>query len=135
MIVVRDTSTISHISSPSIRSLVQRRIDDLGGDRFDSAALGYFMVIEAGDSLEDIQAQIGFDIVRNRHTGIRYDQAGFTPSFEFVEAFPACYDMVIVLGDDGNGIEVFVPIEQGVPTELLSMCRDHAFPSEDGDPL
>jgi hypothetical protein len=83
--------------------------------------------------VEAIQGEIGFDILRNRFTGILFNATGFTPSFEFVEEFPACYDMVFVLDDSGIGIELFVPKEEGIDTDLIAMCRMYAYkaPTED----
>lgn len=111
--------------------MVWQRINDLGGEAFDAAELGYFLVVESGDALEAIKAQIGFDILCNRWTGIRYDQSGFIPSFEFIEEFSFCYDMVFIISDDGFGIEMFVPKSSGVAPELLALCQQFAFPSED----
>ena len=133
MIVVRDLSTIDQISNLQIRELAQQRINDLGGEAFDSNELGYFLVVEAGDTTEAIQAQIGFNILQNRFTGIRFNATGYTPSFEFIEEFPACYDMVFVLDDTGIGIELFVPKEEGIDPDLIAMCRMYAYtaPPED----
>ena len=126
MIIVRDLSARHQIGNIEIRELVTQRMDDLGGDAFDANALGYFLVVEPGDTLEALSAQVGFDILSNRFTGIRYDQTGFMPSFEFVEEFTACFDMVLVLSDDGFGVEVFVQKANGVPPDLLAMCQRNA---------
>ena len=134
MIVVRDLSTIDQISNPAIRELVQQRINDLGGESFDSNELGYFLVVESSDTLEALSAQLGFDMLRNRFTGIRFNATGFTPSFEFIEEFVSCYDMVFVLDDTGFGVEIFVPKEEGIDPDLIAMCRMFAYtaPPEDG---
>ena len=133
MIVVRDHSTIDQISSLQIRELVQQRINDLGGVAFDADELGYFLVVESSDTLEALSAQLGFDMLRNRFTGIRFNATGFTPSFEFIEEFSACYDMVFVLDDTGIGVEIFVPKEEGIDPDLIAMCRMYAYkaPPED----
>lgn len=126
MIVVRSLSHTQQISNVAIRELVQQRIDDLHDDGFDLAELGYFLVVEPGDTIEAIDAQVGFPILCNRLTGLRWDQTGFTPSFELVEEFSACFDLVYVTSDDGVGVEVFVPKSEGVDPELLAMCRRYA---------
>ena len=126
MIIVKTIAAIQKISNAAIRALVQQRINDLGGEAFDADSLGYFLVIEAIDTIEAISEQVGFNILHNRFTGTRYDQTGFTPSFEFVEEFPACYDMVFILSDDGYGVEVFVQKASGVSLELLVMCQRYA---------
>ncbi len=126
MQIIRDLASTAQISNPAIRQLVQQRIDELGGEAFDTTALGYLLVIQPGDTLDAIDTQLGFSSLANRVTGIRYEQPGFTPSFEFVEEFPSCYDMVFVLSDDGFGVEVFVPKDIGIP-DLLAMCQRYAF--------
>ena len=133
MNVVRDHSTIDQISNPAIRELVQQRINDLGGVAFDADELGYFLVVESSDTLEALSAQLGFNILRNRFSGIPFNATGFTPSFEFIEEFPACYDMVFVLDDTGIGVEIFVPKEEGIDPDLIAMCRMYAYtaPPED----
>lgn len=132
MIVVRDLSAVPRISNVAIRASVQQRFDDLGGAAFDSDALGYFLVVEAGDTLEAIHAQVGFDLLCNRFTGIRYDQAEFSPSFEFMEELPTCYDMVFILSDDGYGLEVLIPKTDGIDQDLLAMCQRYALKPQDG---
>ena len=133
MHVVEDLQSTHPISNPAIRELVQQRINDLGGESFDSNELGYFLVVESSDTLEALSAQLDFDILRNRFTGIRFNATGFTPSFEFIEEFPACYDMVFVLDDTGIGVEIFVPKEEGIDSDLIAMCRMYAYtaPPED----
>lgn len=134
MHVVEDLQSTHPISNPAIRELVQQRINDLGGESFDSNELGYFLVVESSDTLEALSAKLGFDMLRNRFTGIRFNATGFTPSFEFIEEFPACYDMVFVLDDTGIGVEIFVPKEEGIDPDLIAMCRMFAYtaPPEDG---
>ena len=133
MIVVRDHSSTQEIKHSHIKQLVRQRINDLGGESFDSNELGYFLVVESSDTLEALSAQLGFDMLRNRFTGIRFNDTGFTPSFEFIEEFPACYDMVFVLDDTGIGVEIFVPKEEGIDPDLIAMCRMYAYtaPPED----
>ena len=131
MQIIRDLPSTLNISDAAIRTLVQKRIDDLGGDQFNTTELGYFLIVEPGDSLDTINTQIGFNILANRFTGIRWDQPGFTPSFEFVEEFSACYEMVFILDDSGYGVDVFVSKGTGVAPDLLAMCQQYAVQGTD----
>lgn len=72
MQIIRDLPSTLQISDAAIRTLVQQRIDDLGGDEFDAAELGCFLIVESGDSLNTINRQIGFNIQANRFTDIRW---------------------------------------------------------------
>ncbi len=132
MHIVRNLQSTDQISNPAIKDFVRQRINDLGGDAFDTHAIGYFLVVEAADTIEVISATVGFNILHNRFTGIRFDATGFTPSFEFIEEFPSCFDMVFVLDDSGFGVEMFVCKGEGlnadcVHPELLAMCRMYAY--------
>ena len=127
MIKVMDLASTAQIGNPAIRQLVEERINDLGDEAFDATEIGYFLVVEAIDTIEAIQKQVGFNVLKNRFTGIRFDATGFTPSFEFVEEFASCFDMVLVISNDGYGVELFVPKTDGVDADLLAMCRMYAF--------
>jgi hypothetical protein len=132
---VRSLIEAKNITNTAIRDLVRQRINDLGGEEFDTTELGYFLVVEIGDTLEDLESQLGFSIVANRITGIRWDQPGFTPSFEFIEDLGFCFDMVIVLSDSGYGVEILVPNKLGGDVDLLAMCGRYAtLPFPDGGP-
>jgi len=131
VIIVRDQTSIPNIHSSTIRALVQQRIQDLQAQGFDLADLGFIVVLEVGDTLDDFVSQIGFNPLSNRHTGLRYDQPGYSPAFEFVQVFPDCFEMVFVLDDTGYGVEVIVPIEQGIDTDVLTLCRRYALPPQE----
>ena len=125
MFVIRDLSSAAQISNPEIRHLVEQRITNLSTEPYDPDDLGYFLVMEPSDSLEEINAQLGFSILCNRFSGIKFGDADFTPSFEFVEEYAGCYDMVLILSDDGYGVELFIPKSIDIP-ELLAMCQKFA---------
>lgn len=135
MQIIRDLAEASQIRDPAIRELVIQRIQGLSEQGFEIDETGYFLVMEGGDTLDTLEAQLGFSVVANRFTGIRYDQPGFTPSFEFIEDLGHCYDMVIVLSDSGYGVEILVPNKAVGDVDLLAMCRTYATRSfPDGGP-
>ena len=127
MQVIRDPLEAASIADPELRTLVQKTIAALSEDYpYDPDALGYFVIVQPGDSLATINAQIGFDILANRWTGIRYDQPGYTQSFEVLDEHAGYFEMVFVLSDDGYGIEVFIPKTEGIDPDLHAMCQRYA---------
>ncbi len=96
---------------------------------YNADELGYFLIVEQGDSVAIINAQIGFDILSNRWTGIRYDQPDYTQSFECLDEHAGYYEMVFIISDDGFGIEVFIPKAIDIP-DLLAMCAKFAVPGQ-----
>jgi hypothetical protein len=133
MLVIRDLSNAEQIEDPAMRDLVIQRINDLGGDAFDTDAIGHIVLMQQGDTIESIEAQESVNVLTNRYTGMSYGDKGFTPHFEFIEEFDSCYDMVFIFDDSGNGVEIFVPKNMDIPLMLLAMCRQYAFRSPPGE--
>ncbi len=130
MLIVRDPSSTGAITESDIRALVKQRFSMLLSDEPDDGELcAYFILVDPGDTVDQLSAQAGFSLLSNRFTGIRFGTPGFTPSFEILEEHPSCYELVFVLGDDGYGIELFVPKVPGIDPELLAMCMQYAVPA------
>ena len=127
MKVIRDPADTASIADSELRTLVEKTIRDLSEDNpYDPDELGYFLIVEPGDSLDTISAQIGFDILTNKWTGNRFDQPGYTQSFEVLDEHAGYYEMVFIISDDGFGVEVFIPKATGVDPALLAMCQKYA---------
>ena len=75
--------------------------------------LGFVLVVEPGDTID---RQLGFSILDNSH--------------EFILEHAGWFEMVFVLGQDGSGLEVFVPKTEGANPELLAICIEQALPPE-----
>ena len=128
MQTIRDPADAATITNLELRTCIEKTISDLSEDyQYDPDVLGYFLVVEPGDSIDAINAQLGFDILANKWTGIRFDQPGYTQSFEVLDEHAGFFEMVFIVSDDGFGIEVFIP-KTGVDPELLAMCRKYAMP-------
>ena len=54
MQIIRNLQSTYQISNPAIRALVQQRINDLGGEAFDTDTLGYFLVVTTTSSKVEI---------------------------------------------------------------------------------
>jgi hypothetical protein len=124
MLVINDPSSLSRITDPAVRDLIRRRVDELGSD----AGLATFVVVEPGDPIESLDAQLGFPILANRFDGRRHGEPGFSPSFEVAEDHGDFYEVLFVLADRGDGVIVLVPKGGGVDARLLALCADYAVP-------
>ena len=129
MQIIRDPADAASIADPELRALVEKTIRDLSEDYpYDPAELGYFLLVQQGDTLAAINEQLGWDILTNRWTGIRFGDPRFTPSFELVDEHAGYFELVYVMGQDGGGIEVMVSKSIDIP-DLLAMCRQYAVPA------
>jgi len=129
MQIIRDPADTALIADPELCALVQKTIAALSEDYpYDPDVLGYFLIVQPGDSLAMLNAQIGFDILANKWTGIRFDQPGYNQSFEILDEHAGYYEMVFLIDDSGFGVEVFIPKTIDIP-DLLTMCQTFAVPA------
>ena len=126
MQVIRYPSDTASIAQPELRELIEATIRDLSQDyKYDPDELGHFVIYEHQDTIEQLSAHMGFDILSNRWTGIRYRQDGFGPCFELVAEHPGWYEIVFIISND-FGITVYVPIADWVDPDLIAMCQQYA---------
>jgi hypothetical protein len=105
----------ANIADPAIRQMILQRIDAIASDEpYDATQHGYFLVIVEGDTLQAINAQIGFDLLAK--------------PYEILEEYPDCYDLLYIVSDDGFGVELFIPKNVDIDPDLLLMCQLQAVP-------
>lgn len=130
MRIVRDPASINGIPDPGIRALVSQRFSQiLSGEPYDYDQHGYMIVVEPGDSVDILEEEISFPILRNPFDGSRYGEADFTPCFEALEEHSNCFEMLFILSDSGFGIALFIPKHPGIDADLLAMCAEYAVPA------
>ena len=128
MLVLRDPASASSVADPEIRGLVEQLFVTIcDGEPYEYDLHGYMIVVEPDDSIETLEEESGCRIVRNRHDDTRFGNPAFSPSFEFVEEHPTCYEMVFV--DNCLGVDFLVPKAAGIDAELLALCAQYAEPS------
>jgi hypothetical protein len=120
MLILKSPSSFDSITDPDILKLVKLRHSQLGDEMF-----GSVIIIEAGDSLSDIEKEIGFCILTNLFDDVRYPDPDFMPSCEALEDHGTFYEMLFILSDGDEAIVIFIP-KHGVDNELLAMCSQYA---------
>ena len=120
MLKIQNLSQLNLVTDPDILKLVKLRHYQLGDELFVAV-----IIIEAGDSLSNIEEEIGFSILTNLFDDVRYPDPDFVPCFEVLEDHGGCYEMVFIFGDGDDAIEIFIP-KDGVDPLLLSMCSQYA---------
>ena len=120
MLILKSPSSFNSITDPDILKLIKLRHDQLGDEMF-----GLLIIVEVGDSLSDIEQEIGFSIMTNLFDDVRYPDTDFVPFFEALEDHGGCYEMLILFSDGDDAIEIFIP-KDGVDPLLLSMCFQFA---------
>ena len=124
MLKIRNPSQLNTIIDTDIHKLLTLRLSQLG-----STLTAPMIIVEPGDSLSDIEKEIGFSILTNLFDDISYPDTDFVPSCEALEDHGGCYEMLFIFGDGEEAVEIFIP-KTGVDTALLSMCADFSTQSE-----
>ena len=131
MIVLRDPQATSQLTDPYIHELVSLRWSQLlAGEPYDYDRHGYMVIVEPGDTVEQLEQEIGLPVLHGLFDDVPYGDPDFTPCFEILEEHTyekrRIYEMVFISNDDGFATTVFVPTSEGIPTDLLAMCRSFA---------
>lgn len=134
MIVIRDPAAVNSIADLDIRALVNLRFAQLcdgSDDPYDTDILGYFIIVQPGDTVDMLESECGCPILHNYlEPEIRFGNPDFVHSAEVLEDHSYCYEMVFILGGD-FGISLFIPKTEGINPELLAMCGQYAVPAPD----
>jgi hypothetical protein len=130
MLILNDPALVNRIPDPDIRDLVHQRFSEIcGAEPYDYDTHGYMIVVELGDSIEALEQEVGWSILQELFNGSRYGEPDFTPSFEALEEHASCYEMVFIFNDEGFGVDIFIPKQSGIDTDLLAMCAEYAVPA------
>ena len=108
-------SNPNDVADLSIRALLQLRFDQLEGVIDDTE----FFVVEAADTVDDIEAETGCPIVTNW-----FGDDDFMPSFDFIEEHKHCYEMMFNTSDDAT-VVLIIPKER-IDETLLALCSQYA---------
>lgn len=131
MHVIRTDSDLDALEDPELLALVRQRIADTAEYVDHFSELVYFVIVQPGDDIADIDEALGFPVMANRFDGTRFGAPAFRPSWDVLAEFPGWFELVFVTCDDGNGVTLFVSRTQGTPAELLTMCRAYAVAEAD----
>jgi len=106
-----------------IKQLLKLRRDQLGGD---IAGRARFIVVEASDTAEDLERELGFPVLTSMIDGIRFGEPSFAPNFEFVLDLGFAFELPFILTDDGYAHVALIIRGPGADSELLALCAHYA---------
>lgn len=128
MQILRDVSAIAALPDVALRQVIERRIQEIESlSAWNSDEMGPFIVVEPGDAVDALEAELGIPVLRGLFDDVPFGDADFSPSFEWAEAHPeGFFELVYVTSDSGYGRDVFIYDLPGVDPALLAMCRTFA---------
>ncbi len=139
MHVLRDAESIDaeikSCADPCMRQLiadraefVRQEVDASEGEYDDIGELISFILVEPGDTLQAIDAEMDGTFLVDHYGGRQFGDPGFVPCFESLEEHATFYDMEFIVGDEGFAVQVLVPKSTGIDPWLLQLCAEHATP-------
>jgi hypothetical protein len=95
---------------------------------------GLLIVVEPGDSPDELERVCGFSLLHDPFEDVSFGHPLFVPTFDYLERHDDdgklyCFEAHTDTGDDGIGVTLFIPAEEGVPADLLLVCDAHATPA------
>ena len=132
MLTLTDPASTTAIADPDIRAIVDCRFEEItDGEPFDADIHGVLIVVEADDTVTDLENVSGCPILTNTITARHFGEDGFDPLFEYLGEHETCFELVFVSGDGDFGIVIFIPKTEDIAPELLSFCATYAQPFEE----
>ena len=137
MLIIRNPSDLPRIANPAIRQLVALRFQQLAPSAAPAtpgmSPDGYFVVVEAGDAVSEIELAVGFPVLSGLFDDLPYTDPDFQPCSEILEEHHheqrRIYEMVFIGSDDGTFTCLVIPCEEGVDADLLALCHAFATPA------
>ena len=127
MLAISDPAALAHVLNLNIdarlKALLTKREEELA-EYGDLSEMARFVVIEPGDTVEAVEAELGFSPFCNAVDGSRFRDAGFEPSWEWILDHGFCIELTFVFSDSGFGEVLFIEKAEG---PFLDLCR--AFPN------
>lgn len=130
MIVLTAVEEAARVQHSELRAFAQRQLEFLAAEEMlDGDTPSSVIVMEPGDPASALSHGLGFDVLATRYSGCRFNESGYSPTFEALVEHPKFFEMVFVLSDYGDGAIVLVPKEKGIDADLLAMCSMHSVPA------
>ena len=127
MLTITDGGSLSRVLGLPIdlrlKSLLIERRDQLGGDVTDIAR---FIVVQPGDSIKALEAELSFSVFQNCTDGRRFGDPEFSPSWEWLAYHGFCFEMVFIFDDSGFAHVVLVENRPLVNRKLRLLCLTYA---------
>jgi len=133
MIIITDSKQVASIADPPLRQIIKQRIQGIEECcPWDPDELGPIIIIEPGDSPDDLKKITGFSILEGLFDDSRFGDENFAPAFEFAESHgDHLFEFVYIVSDGGYGYDIFIPNTAGIDPVLLAFCQAYATANPD----
>lgn len=125
MLHAYDRATFAHLLmldlDPILRRLLSERITAWSGDLLDQTEI---VVVEPGDTDEDLVRVIGLSPLIEPINGARYGEEGFWPHWDWLSEHEGWFEMVITFGSAFAYVLLVVDDEES-SNGMVRLCRSY----------
>lgn len=128
MLHLYDRATMAHALTldldPELHRLLRERIASLRTEEYDLTDDTEFIVIQPGDSEDDLIRHVGFTPLTEPIDGIAYGQPGFHPHWDYLPRHPGWFEMILTFGSTFAYI-LFIQHADGIEPDLAALCAHY----------
>jgi hypothetical protein len=88
--------------------------------------LTHLVVVQPGDTEEDIVAEIGLSPLVNSLDGARYGSPNFQPWHDWLQRHDGFFELVVTVGNSGFAFVLLIQDAPGADPDLIALCRTFA---------
>lgn len=127
MLLLRDPNQLSQVTQPVIQAFLRQRFHDLcNPESYDPNEHGFFILVEPGDTSEQIALATGYSLLKSVFSDAVYGDPDFSPDCEYLENHRCFYEVVFIFTDSGFAAIVIVPKAEGIDSRMLALCAEFA---------
>lgn len=133
MIVLREPGDVAGVAHPLVQRLAALRFSQIGRPG-DNDRYGHMIVVEPGDSIEQLERELGLPILRSLIDDTVFGQSNFSPCFETPEEHSdehgnIVFELLFITHEDGAGSTLLIPQVEGISGDLLAVCQAYSMPA------
>jgi hypothetical protein len=105
LVLLKTITQIDQINDPTLRRVISQRFNE----PFDPDIDGYGILIEPGDTPEDLESEVGLPLFVG------------TP-IEWIEEHPGCFELTLIPDVGDFGISIYLPKDSGIDPRFFELC-------------
>jgi hypothetical protein len=115
---------------PELRRLLADRVHDWAAT--DLLGLTHVLLVQAGDTEQDILDEIPFSPLRNTLNNSRFGSPDFRPQFDSLIVQGGWAEIIATVSNDGFAFHLFVEMADSADAELTATILAYAGTGKDG---
>lgn len=109
---------------PHVRVFIEQRIASARANGL--AEMTHIIIVQPGDTEADLVAEIGWSPLINPIDGSRFGEPDFVAPWDWLQCHDNGFEFIVTMGNSGFAYVIFVQNIDGVPADLLNLCRVYA---------